>query len=85
VKVGLPPAGWISIPVAVTGTSTKPEIKFFSRTGQGILTAIYNRKINKVIRGEKRDQKKSGAEQRKEKRDQEDKAKKAEKQVEKNV
>jgi AsmA protein len=85
VKVGLPPAGWISIPVAVVGTSTKPEIKFFSRTGQGILTAIYNRKINKVIRGERRDQKKSGAEQRKEKRDQEDKAKKAEKQVEKNV
>jgi AsmA protein len=85
VKVGLPPAGWISIPVAVIGTSEKPEIKFFSRTGQGILTAIYNRKINKVIRGEKRDQKKSPADQRKLKKAEEDKAKKAEKQVEKNV
>ncbi|RZK15852.1 MAG: membrane assembly protein AsmA, partial [Pedobacter sp.] len=42
VKVGLPPAGWISIPVAVIGTAEKPKIKFFSRTGQGILTAIYN-------------------------------------------
>jgi AsmA protein len=85
VKVGLPPAGWISVPVAVTGTSDKPNIKFFSRTGQGILSALYNRKINKVIRKEKRDQKKSGGEQRKEKRAQEKKAKDAEKQVNKDV
>jgi AsmA protein len=85
VKVGLPPAGWIGVPVAVTGTSDKPKIKFFSRTGQGILTALYNRKINKVIREEKLDQKKSGAEQRKQKRVQEKKAKNAEKQVEKEV
>lgn len=85
VKVGLPPAGWIGIPVAVTGTSDKPKIKFFSRTGQGILTAVYNRKINKVIREEKRDQKKSGGEQRKEKRVQEKRAKNAEKQVDKDV
>jgi AsmA protein len=85
VKVGLPPAGWISVPVAVTGTSDKPKIKFFSRTGQGILTAVYNRKINKVIREEKRDRKKSGGEQRKEKKAQEQKAKNAEKQVDKDV
>jgi AsmA protein len=85
VKVGLPPAGWVSIPVAVTGTSEKPEIKFFSRTGQGILTALYNRKINKVLREEKREEKKSGAEQRKEKRAQEKAAENAEKQVDKTV
>ncbi len=81
VKVGLPPAGWISVPVAVTGTSDKPNVKFFSRTGQGILTAVYNRKINKVIREEKRDIKRSGEEQRKKKRAQEKNAKNAEKQV----
>ncbi|WP_158798946.1 AsmA-like C-terminal region-containing protein [Pedobacter sp. L105] len=85
VKVGLPPAGWIAVPVAVTGTSDKPKIKFFSRTGQGIVTALYNRKINKVIRGEKRDQKKSGGEQRKEDKAQEKKAKNAENQVTKDV
>ncbi|UKT62984.1 AsmA-like C-terminal region-containing protein [Pedobacter mucosus] len=85
VKVGLPPAGWISIPVAVIGTAEKPKIKFFSRTGQGILTAIYNRKINKVIREEKRDEQKSGGEQRKEKRTQEKKAKEAENNVNRNL
>jgi AsmA protein len=85
VKVGLPPAGWISVPVAVTGTSEKPKIKFFSRKGQGILNAIYNRKINKVIREEKRDEKKSGSEQRKEKREQEKKAEQAEEKVKKNL
>lgn len=85
VKVGLPPAGWISVPVAVTGTSDKPKIKFFSRTGQGIVTALYNRKINKVLREEKRDEKKSGAEQRKEKREQEKQAKKATEKVAKDV
>jgi AsmA protein len=42
-------------------------------------------KINKVIRGERRDQKKSAGDQRKLKKAEEDKAKKAEKQVEKNV
>ncbi|MEJ5960779.1 AsmA-like C-terminal region-containing protein [Pedobacter immunditicola] len=81
VKVGLPPAGWVSVPVAVTGTSEKPKIKFFSRNGQRILTAVYNKKINKVIREEKRDQKRSAGEQRKEKKAQEKKAKNAEKQV----
>jgi AsmA protein len=85
VKVGLPPAGWISVPVVVTGTSDKPKIKFFSRTGQGILTALYNRKINKVLREEKRDLEKSGAEQRKEKKAQERQAKKATEQVAKDV
>ncbi len=85
VKVGLPPAGWIGVPVAVTGTSDKPKIKFFSRTGQGILTALYNRKINKVIREERRDVKKPGGEQRKEKKNQEKRAENAEKQIDKNV
>ncbi|SEA62353.1 AsmA-like C-terminal region-containing protein [Pedobacter hartonius] len=81
VKIGLPPAGWIGVPVVVTGTQEKPKIKIFSRTGQGILKALYNRKTNDVIREERRDQKKSGREQRKEKRAQEKKAKKAEEQV----
>jgi len=85
VKVGLPPAGWIGVPVVVTGTHDKPQIKVFSRTGQGIVNALYNRKTNNVIREERRDKKKSGREQRKEKRAQEEKAKKAEEQVEKNL
>ncbi len=85
VKVGLPPAGWISIPVAVIGTAEKPKIKFFSRTGQSILTAIYNRKINKVIREETRGKETSGREQRKEKREQEKKAKEAENKVDNNL
>jgi AsmA protein len=85
VKVGLPPAGWIGVPVVVTGTHEKPQIKIFSRTGQGILNALYNRKTNNVIREEKRDVKKSGREQRKEKRAQEKKAKQAEEKVENNL
>ncbi|MET1056359.1 MAG: AsmA-like C-terminal region-containing protein [Pedobacter sp.] len=85
VKVGLPPAGWIGVPVVVTGTQEKPQIKVFSRTGQGIVDALYNRKTNNVIREEKRAQKKSGREQRKEKRAQEKKAKNAKEEVEKDV
>jgi AsmA protein len=85
VKVGLPPAGWIGVPVVVTGTQEKPQIKVFSRTGQGIVDALYNRKANDVIREEKRDQKKSGREQRREKRAQEKKAKDAEERLEKNI
>ena len=85
VKVGLPPAGWISIPVAITGTSEKPKLKFFSRKGQLILTALYNRKINKVIRDEKQDTEKSWREQRKEKKAQKKDAKDVEKQVDKEV
>ncbi len=85
VKVGLPPAGWISIPVAVTGTQDKPKLKFFSRTGQGILQALYNRETHKVIREERRDKMKSGREQRKEKKAQEKKAKNAEEQVDKDL
>ena len=85
VRVGLPPAGLIGIPVAVTGTSDKPKMKFFSRKGQGILTAIYNRKFKKVIRKEEREVKKPGREKRKEQKVQVKKAKKAEKQVDKDV
>ena len=85
VRIGLPPGGLIGIPVAVTGTSEKPKLKFFSRKGQGVLTAIYNRNIHKVISDEKRDVKKPGREQRKEKKAEIKKAKKAEKQVEKDV
>ena len=85
VRVGLPPGGLIGIPVAVTGTSEKPKLKFFSRKGQGILTALYNRKINKVIRKEERAPKESKKEQRKEKKAQEEKAKEAEKRVNKDL
>jgi len=85
VKVGLPPGGWIGVPVVVTGTHEKPKIKIFSRTGQGILNALYNKKTNNVIREERRDRKKSGREQRKERRAQEKKAKEAEQQVDKNL
>jgi AsmA protein len=85
VKVGLPPAGWIGVPVVVTGTHDKPQIKVFSRTGEGIVNALYNRKTNNVIRVEKRDKTKSPREQRKEKRAQEKKAKAAEEQVSKTL
>ncbi len=85
VRVGLPPAGLIGIPVAVTGTSDKPKIKFFSRKGQGILTAVYNRKIKKVISKEQPDIKKPGREKRKEQKAQVKQAKKAEKQVDKDI
>ena len=81
IRVGLPPAGLIGIPVAVTGTSEKPKIKFFSRKGQGILTAIYNSKIHKVVRDEQRDIKKPGREQRKERKAQVKQAKATEKKV----
>jgi AsmA protein len=85
VKVGLPPAGWIGIPVAVTGTTEKPKIKFFTRNGQRILSALYNRKTNNLVREEKRDQNKSQREQRKAKRTQEKKAEVAEEQVNKDL
>jgi AsmA protein len=85
VKVGLPPAGWIGVPVVVTGTVDKPKIKFFSRNGQRILSALYNRKTNNLVREEKRDQNKSQREQRKAKKVQERKAKVAEEQVNKDL
>jgi len=85
VKIGLPPGGWISIPVAVTGTEEKPKIKFFTSKGQGILKAVYNRRKNQVIREEKRDVKKSKMKQDEQKDAQEEGAKKAEKQIDKNV
>ena len=85
VRVGLPPAGLIGIPVAVTGTSEKPKLKFFSRKGQAILTAVYNRKFNKVVRNEQRDTKNSRKEQKKEKKAEEKSAKDAEKKVDKEV
>ncbi|MCS3528926.1 AsmA-like C-terminal region-containing protein [Chryseobacterium sp. JUb7] len=85
VRVGLPPAGWIGFPVVVTGTHDKPKIKVFSKTGQGIIEALYNKKSNKVIREEKRAAKKSRAEQRKQRDAQEQKAKNAEKQINKDL
>ena len=85
IRVGLPPGGWIGFPVVVTGTHEKPKIKIFSKTGQGIMEALYNTKSNKVIREEKRAEKKSRAQQRKDKRAQEKKAENAEKQVSKDV
>jgi len=85
VRVGLPPAGWIGFPIVVTGTHEKPKIKIFSKTGQGIIEALYNKKSNKVIREEKRAAKKSRAEQRKLRKAQEKKAENAEKQIDKNL
>ena len=85
VRVGLPPAGWIGFPIVVTGTHEKPKIKIFSKTGQGIVEALYNTKSNKVIREEKRAEKKSRVQQRKDKEAQEKKAEKAEKQVDKDL
>jgi AsmA protein len=72
-------------PIVVTGTHEKPKIKIFSKTGQGIVEALYNTKSNKVIREEKRAEKKSRVQQRKEKRAQEKKAENAEKQIDKDL
>lgn len=85
IRVGLPPGGWIGFPIVVTGTHEKPKIKIFSKTGQGIIEALYNKKSNKVIREEKRAAKKSRAQQRKDQKVQEAKAKNAEKQINKNL
>ncbi|WP_415327340.1 AsmA-like C-terminal region-containing protein [Chryseobacterium sp. MMS23-Vi53] len=85
VRVGLPPGGWIGFPIVVTGTHEKPKIKIFSKTGQGIIDALYNKKSNKVIREERRAEKKTRRQQRKEKAAQEQKAKNAEKQINKDL
>ena len=85
IRVGLPPGGWIGFPIVVTGTHEKPKIKIFSKTGQGIIEALYNKKSNKVIREEKRAAKKSRAQQRKDQKVQEAKAKNAEKQINKDL
>ncbi|CEJ69308.1 AsmA family protein [Chryseobacterium oranimense G311] len=85
VRVGLPPGGWIGFPIVVTGTHTKPKIKIFSKTGQGIIDALYNKKSNKVIREERRAEKKTRRQQRKEKEAQEQKAKNAENRINKEL
>jgi len=85
VRIGILPGGLIGFPIVVTGTHEKPKIKIFSKKGQGILDAAYNRKLNKVIRQERRAEKKSKRQQRKEKEAQEEKAKNAEKQVTKDL
>lgn len=85
IRVGILPGGLIGFPVVVTGTHEKPQIKIFSKTGQGIVDALYNKKSNKVIRQERRAEKKTRRQQRKEKAAQEAKAKTAEKQVTKDL
>lgn len=85
VRVGILPGGLIGFPIVVTGTHEKPQVKIFSKKGQGIVDALYNEKSNKVIREERRAEKKSKKQQRKEKEAQEQKAKNAEKQVSKDL
>lgn len=85
IRVGILPGGLIGFPVVVTGTHEKPKIKIFSKTGQGIIDALYNKKSNKVIREERRAEKKTRRQQRKEKEAQEQKAKNAEKQINKDL
>ncbi|MCC9033339.1 membrane assembly protein AsmA [Chryseobacterium sp. Ch-15] len=85
VRVGILPGGLIGFPIVVTGTHEKPQVKIFSKKGQGIVDALYNEKSNKVIREEKRAEKKTKRQQRKEKEAQEQKAKNAEKQVSKDL
>ncbi|WP_312075857.1 AsmA-like C-terminal region-containing protein [Chryseobacterium sp.] len=85
IRVGLPPGGWIGFPIVVTGTHEKPKIKILSKTGQGIIEALYNKKTNKVIREEQRAEKKTRKQQRLDRKAQENKAKSAEKQIDKNL
>ncbi len=81
VRIGILPGGLIGFPVVVTGTHENHKIKIFSKKGQGILYEAYNTKNNKVIRQERRAEKKTKRQQRKEKEAQEEKAKNAEKQI----
>ncbi|MBW7676346.1 AsmA-like C-terminal region-containing protein [Chryseobacterium chendengshani] len=81
IRIGILPGGIIGFPVVVTGTHEKPKIKIFSKTGQGIIDALYNKKTNKVIREERRAEKKTKRQQRKEKAAQEAKAKTAENKI----
>jgi len=53
IRLGLPPAGLIGIPIVVTGTHEDPKIKVFSKTGQEIVGSIYNEKTNTVVKKEK--------------------------------
>ncbi|SDK17522.1 AsmA protein [Flavobacterium noncentrifugens] len=53
-RLGLPPLGLIGIPIVITGTHEKPEIKVFSKTGKEILDAEYNTKTNKVVKKDRR-------------------------------
>ena len=85
IRIGLPPAGWIGFPIVVTGTHKNPKVKILSKTGQGIIEALYNTKTNKVIREERRAEKKSRKQQRLEQEAQEQKAKKAENQIDQNL
>jgi len=85
VRVGILSGGLIGFPIVVTGTHEKPKVKIFSKTGQGIVDALYNQKSNKVIREERRAEKKTKRQQRKEKAAQEQKAKNAEKQINKDL
>lgn len=85
VRVGILPGGLIGFPIVVTGTHEKPQVKIFSKKGQGIVDALYNEKSNKVIREERRAEKKTKKQQRKEKEAQEQKAKNAEKQINKDL
>lgn len=55
IRLGLPPAGLIGIPITVTGTHEDPKIKIFSKTGQKIDDAVYDEKNNQVIKEEKRE------------------------------
>jgi AsmA protein len=54
IRLGLPPGGFIGIPMVVTGTHEAPKIKVFSKTGQAIEEAQYDEERNKVIRKEER-------------------------------
>ncbi|SEM31059.1 AsmA protein [Chryseobacterium taichungense] len=85
VRIGILPGGIIGFPIVVTGTHENPKIKIFSKKGQGILDAAYNRKLNKVIREERRAERKTKRQQRKEKEAQEQRAKNAEKQITKDL
>ncbi|WP_309842731.1 AsmA-like C-terminal region-containing protein [Chryseobacterium sp. SLBN-27] len=85
VRIGILPGGLIGFPIVVTGTHENPKIKIFSKKGQGILDAAYNRKLNKVIRQERRAEKKTKRQQRKEKEAQEQSAKNSEKQISKDL
>lgn len=53
IRLGLPPAGLIGIPIVVTGTHEDPQIKVFSKTGKKIEEAIYNEKTNTLVKKEK--------------------------------
>lgn len=64
VRLGLPPFGIVGFPIVITGTHENPKVRIFSKTGQEIPPAVYNKKINEVIKKEGKQESRASAKAR---------------------